>query len=222
MTPKTKPTATPLEIVNLRNYFYQDIYHQLMKVLLVLLLLLASLYGLRLAELEILPYPKYFVTSVDGEPLELISKARPNMTHPELIQWAVEAATDAYTFNFVNYRKALQKARAYFTARGHRAYLVALKESQNLDAVKRRKLVVYAIQSGAAKILRDSESDPSLRINGAFTWEIEIPMLITYENVTEKFPQNVILTAYVVRESYLVSEKGVGIHSYVLREVKGR
>jgi intracellular multiplication protein IcmL len=87
--------------------------------------------------------------------------------------------------------------------------------------VKKRKLVVYATQTGNAVVLENSTHNPNLMANGAYTWLVQIPMLLTYENTTEKFTQNTVLTATIVRQSTLVSEKGVGIHSFVSRVVQG-
>ncbi len=216
---KRVPVTTPLQIVMLRNFFYEDAYRHLMQIFLLLLILNIGLMGFGFAEAKLLPSPTYFVATPNGVPLKLIPVDKPNMSDSALLQWAVEASTNAYTFNFVNYRQSLQESSAYFTKNGYIAFLKALKESRNLEAVKKRKLVTYARQTGNAVVLDSSDTNPNLRTNGAYTWLVQIPMLLTYENLTEKFPQNTVLTATIVRQSTLVSEKGVGIHSFVLRVV---
>jgi hypothetical protein len=126
------PTSTPLELVVKRNAFYDDAYHRLMQIFLLLIVLNAGLIGFGIVESKLLPYPTYFFTSPTGVPMKIIPPDRPNMSDPALLQWAVEAATNAYTFNFVNYRQSLQESSAYFTKKGYTAFLSALKESRHL------------------------------------------------------------------------------------------
>lgn len=209
------------EMVLVRNYYYRNIYHKLMIICLGLLAITAVLAVFLHKEIKNIEPPKYFATTNDGVPLALIDLSLPNLQPNNLLTWASEATIAAYSINFVNYRTAVQNARSYFTRKGYLNYLNAVKDSNNLEAVKRKKMVVYARINGTPVILKDSNSDPNLRVNGAFTWQVQIPVVITFENSVpdDKIVQNNIVTMLVTRMSVLESPIGVGIDSFIIREV---
>ncbi|MBS0289057.1 MAG: type IVB secretion system apparatus protein IcmL/DotI [Proteobacteria bacterium] len=210
-----------LEMILLRNHYYYDSYRKLMIICICLLFIITMLaFFLRYEIKEIQP-PSYFATSIDGSPLPLIPLGLPNLQDNALKTWAMEAAIEAYNMNFVNYRYAIQKARAYFTPAGFENYLKAIQESRNLDALKRKKMIVYAQINGTPEILKDSNSDPNLRVNGKFAWRVQIPVIVTYENSIpeDRIIQTNILTMLITRMSPLESPIGVGIDSFVIREV---
>lgn len=208
---------TPLEMIWLRNHFYYTSYRQLMIACLGLILILIGLIYFYFYEASQIPPPRYFATNPQGTPLKPIPLTNANMDTNSLLLWATEAATSAYTFNFANYHTKLQEARESFTRQGYLYFLKALKDSGNLDAVIKNKLVVYAKPTGSATLLKNSSSDPNFHINDLYSWQVQIPMVLTYEGGgTFIQPQNVILTMTVTRVSQLESLKGVGIESFVL------
>lgn len=212
-----------LEMILLRNFYYRDGCRKMMTLCLCLLLMLVTLIVFLRYEQKNIPPPKYFATSYDGTPLTLVPLEFPNMQPNALLTWAVEAATSAYNINFVNYRRQIQTARSLFTHNGYNSYLKAIKESRNLDAVQKRKMVVYAKMNGAPSIIQDSKINPNLRgsIPNAFVWRVQIPLVLTYENSNpdDKIVQNNIVTLTISRMSTLESGSGVGIDSFVIREV---
>lgn len=211
------PISTPLEMVNLRNAFYQEAHRFLSKICLALIVLIIGLSLFCAFEVNRIPAPKYFATNSLGIPIVNVPVEEKYLSRAAVLEWAIDAGLTVNTYNFRNYRTAFQRARSFFTAKGYSDFLKALKESNNLEGVKQRKFVVYAVQSGEAKILDDSESNPKLRTNGAFTWRVEIPITLYYENATEKIPQSNLLKLRIVRQSTFVSESGLGIYSLVLQ-----
>jgi intracellular multiplication protein IcmL len=214
--------ATMQEMVMLRNLFYRDSFRSLMVVCLVLIgIVVMLMYALKY-ETKTVPEPVYFATTDAGLPIQIIGLKYPNKNDLALLEWASEAAVNVYTFNFVNYRNALQDARSYFTRTGYLNFMTALKASNNLIAVQSRKLLVSAQieANGTSMILRSTKTDDSFRINGRYAWQVQIPMLLTYESGgTDKFLQHIMLTMVITRMSPLESSSGLGIDSFVVREV---
>lgn len=210
-----------MEIVMLRNYYYFSNYRRLMIVCLIMLLITITLAFFLKYEINKLPPPRYFATTIYGEPLPLIPLDQPNMEDNALKTWAMEAAIDAYDMNFVNYRYAIQKARNYFTPAGYELYLNAIKESRNLDAVKRKKMIVYAKINGIPQILKTTYTDPNLNVDGAFAWQVQIPVVVTYENSNpqDKIVQSNVLTILITRMNPLESPTSIGIDSFVSQGV---
>lgn len=207
-----------IELILLRNFYYRDSYRKLLITALLLIMIIIALIYVLLYERKALPEPKYFATTYDGVPLARVPLRLPNMETNALLTWATEAMIASYTLNFSNYRVVLQNARSYFTRTGYDNFLNAIKISNNLDAVRSKKMVVYARIVGTPTIIRDSTSDPTFRINGAYTWQVEFPMSLIYENSNpeDRIIQNNKVTLLVRRLSTLEAEHGVGIDSMVL------
>lgn len=221
-----KGTAKPeytggLELVMYRNNFYRDNYRKLMLVCLGLIAIIAGLLYWAFYERSHKPAPQYFATTYDGKLIALKPLSDPNISDNALLQWATEAAVSAYTFNYVNYRKALQDSRIYFTQTGYQYFLKALKDSRNLDAVQERKFIVTATPTGAPTITKKGLYPPNTP-NATYIWMIQLPMMLKFINPTEQLTQNILLNMTISRVSTLESPQGVGIASFVMSEARGQ
>ena len=199
----------PLQVVTLRNEFYRDGQRKLFIIVLLSLianLILAILSGYIITHP---PAPKYFATSINGRITPLTPLNEPNQSDPAILQWANQAAIAAFTYNFVNYRAELQSASGYFTADGWQQFLTALQDSNNLDAVKAKKLVVSAVASSAPVFLQKGI------LNGRYAWRIQMPILVTYQSASEFSQQNLTVTMLVVRVDPLNSPRGIGIAQFI-------
>lgn len=202
-----------LEIVTLRNAFYKDKQH---KVILALMISVA----INLVQIAMLfyiithpPAPQYFATSINGRITPLFPLSEPNQSDSAIRQWANQAVIAAFTYNFVNYRDELQAASVFFTPEGWDQFMNALKESNNLDAVKAKKLVVSAVATGAPVILKKDI------LNGVYSWRVQMPILVTYQSASEFSQQNVLVTLLIKRISTLNSPRGIGISQIILSPV---
>lgn len=200
--------------VMLRNEFYRDRYRHTLSTCLLLILVIIALVGLSYYMYITRPTPKYFATTPDGKLLEMIPLAEPNLQTNTLLQWSARAATGAYTFNFVNYQTALQEVGKYFTAPGYNSFLKALKDSNNLEAVKAKKLVVSAVPTGTPIILKKG----ILKTNNQYGWEVQIPLLVSYQSANDLLRQDIVVTMLIVRISTLDSPDGIGIERFIVEE----
>lgn len=208
-----------LEIVQFRNNFYRDNYRRLMIICLGLVIIACCLAFWGFYERTHKPPAQYFATTYDGKLISLIPLSQPSLTDNALLQWATEAATTSYNFNYLNYRKALQDVRIYFTRSGYQYFLKALADSNNLTAMQDKKLIVSAAPTGAPVILKKGiYNDGSA--TGLFTWDVQLPMEINFRGATNVFTQKVVLNMRITRIPTLESPSGVGIATYVLSEGK--
>ncbi|MGE3318815.1 MAG: type IVB secretion system apparatus protein IcmL/DotI [Candidatus Berkiella sp.] len=215
--PPTAKYTGALELIVLRNNFYRDNYRRLMLVCLGLICLTGGLIYWGLYERTHQPLPQYFATTYDGKLIPIIPLSEPGLTPNSLLQWATDAAQACYTFNFVNFRKALQDIRIYFTKSGYQYFLKALKDSNNLDAIQSKQLVVSAVPTGAPVILKKgifNDGSPT----GVYSWTVQLPMQLEYRSSTDRFTQRILLTMLITRVSTLESPKGVAIASFVVSE----
>jgi intracellular multiplication protein IcmL len=199
-----------LTAVTLRNTFYRDGQRKIVLILLfsvIVNVLMLSLLGYLLTHP---PAPKYFATSINGRITPLFALDEPNQSDSAVLQWTNQAAIAAFTYNFVNYRTELQASSEFFTSSGWTQFLSALQSSNNLDAVKTKKLIVSAVATSAPIILQKG------LLNGRYSWRIQMPLLVTYQSASEFSQQRNIVTILVTRISTLNSPRGIGISQFVV------
>jgi intracellular multiplication protein IcmL len=204
-----------LEKVVIRNAFYRDGQHKIILILLISMIANALLGLLIVYLMTHPPQPKYFATSIHGRITPLFALDEPNQSDSAILQWANQAAIAAFTYNFVNYREELQASSGFFTSEGWSQFLQALQESNNLDAVKAKKLIVSAVATRAPVILQKGV------LNGRFSWRIQMPVLVTYQSASEFTQQNNVVTLLVTRVSTLNSPRGIGIAQFVVGPAGG-
>lgn len=198
-----------VEIVTLRKAFYRDNHRVVMGLLLICILVICVLTGGLIYLVNHPPMPKYFATTTDGRIMPLVPLDQPNLSTSALLQWANAAAIAAYTYNFVNYREALQEASENFTSNGWVDFMNALTSSNNLNAVIAKKLIVSAVATGAPVILAQGLLD------GQYSWKVQMPMLVTYQSASQFSQQSIVVTILITRISTLNSAKGIGIAQFI-------
>jgi intracellular multiplication protein IcmL len=204
-----------LTVVALRNKFYKDSQRKVILALLVALVVNVILATMLAYMISHPPLPKYFATSLNGRITPLFPLSQPNQSDSAVLQWANQAAIAAFSYNFVNYRDELQAASGFFTPEGWDQFLSALQQSNNLDAVKAKKLIVSAVATRAPIILQKGV------LNGSFAWRVQMPILVTYQSASEFTQQNNIVTMLVTRVSTLNSPRGIGISQFVVGPATG-
>lgn len=204
-----------LEKVVMRNKFYRDGHRRILVVLMIsfgINALLVFILGFMFTHP---PEPRYFATSINGRITPLFELDKPNQSDSAVLQWANQAAIAAFTYNFVNYREELQASSGFFTSAGWSQFLDALQQSNNLDAVKAKKLVVSAVATRAPVILQKGV------LNGQYSWRVQMPILVTYQSASEFSQTNNVVTMLITRVSTLNSPRGIGIAQFVVGPASG-
>jgi intracellular multiplication protein IcmL len=201
--------------VTLRRQFYKDSQRRVMMALLLSMLLNFILGGIFIYIVMNPPEPKYFATTVNGRITPLFPLDQPNQSDSAVLQWANQAAIAAFSYNFVNYRKELQAASGFFTPQGWSEFLRALETSNNLDAVRVKKLVVSAVATRAPIILQKGI------LNGRYSWRVQMPILVTYQSASEFSQQTNVVTMLITRVSTLNSPRGIGIAQFIVGPASG-
>ncbi|MDF1645978.1 MAG: type IVB secretion system apparatus protein IcmL/DotI [Legionellaceae bacterium] len=199
-----------LTAVKLRNKFYRDGQRKVIFILLLSIIVNFLMISLLVYLLTHPPTPKYFATSINGRITPLFALDEPNQSDSAVLQWTNQAAIAAFTYNFVNYRTELQASSGFFTSAGWTQFLNALEDSNNLDAVKAKKLIVSAVATSAPIILQKG------LLNGRYSWRVQMPILVTYQSASEFSQQRNVVTILVTRISTLNSPRGIGISQFVV------
>lgn len=199
-----------IEVVRSRNDFYRDNYRKVVIALLFCVFIIVTLVASIVYIITNPPEPRYFATTNDGRIMPLIPLEQPNLSDAALLQWANTAAISVYNYNFTDYRQRLQEASEYFTPDGWRAFLDALRASNNLNAVTEKKLVVTAVATKAPTVLERGI------LMGRYTWKVQLEMLVSYESPNQTVQQNLIVTMLIVRVPTLSSARGIGIAQFIV------
>jgi intracellular multiplication protein IcmL len=204
-------TTAPLGNVVIRNQFYRDGYRTLVRVALIEGLAIVALIFTFIIFLNIYtPERTYFATTEDGRVVPMVPLSQANLSKPALLSWAAQASSETMTFGFHDYRRRLQESSRHFTRRGWGSFTKALQDSGRIETITGNRQVVSATPRAAPTILAEG-----LMPNGVYRWEVEMPMLLTYElgQSTKSEPMNVRLV--IVRVPKLESANGVGIDQWV-------
>lgn len=218
---KSKEKAAPADKTNddegsglgtvlVRNEFYRDGYRSLLRLttimgIIIIGLILAMHATIQLSE----PENRYFATTSDGRLVPMVPLSQPNLSTPALTSWAAQAATEVMTFNFNDYRRRLQESSRNFTRKGWESFTVALQNSRTIDAVLENQQIVFAAPEGAPILLSEGI------INGRYQWDVQLPMVITYQSGARKRNDKLFVNLKIVRVPRLESPNGVGIEQWI-------
>lgn len=199
-----------LTAVCIRNQYYRSGQRKVTAILLISVAINILLISLLLYIINHPPAPRYFPTGLNGRVTTLYPLNRPNQSDESMLQWAGSAAIAAFSYNFVNYREELQASSGFFTADGWRLFLNALEQSNNLDAVREKKLIVSAVPISPPVIVRKGY------VANRFTWIVRIPILVTYQGGDAYTQQSNMVEMRVTRVSTLNAPRGIGISQFVV------
>lgn len=221
-------TQNSLDLINIRNNFYFKSYRSIIAANILVMLLLGLIIGFFEYQKKTTSGSKYFPTTVDGilidmPPLNvnhlklsklltdnkgfLIDQPKININdlskdqdNALVLYWAKKVTLKMFDYDYINYRRALEELRNYFTTGGHELFMKALADSKNMETIKASQRVVRAEIVG----------EPTLKriglISNKYAWQVFVPVDIFYENVTdEPLIQKIIAKMWIIRTNTLRS-----------------
>lgn len=208
--------ATPEEDMSglgrvvVRNEFYRDGYRSLLRLATLQGFLILGLLGAMYFVIQVhQPENRYFATTEDGRLVPMVPLNEPNMSTPALMSWVAQAATEVMTFGFNDYRRRLQESSRNFTRRGWESFTQALSRSRIIEMVEANQQVVTAAPQGAPIIVSEG------LVAGRYQWEIQMPLILTYQSGARTRTDNLLVTLIVVRIPRLESANGIGIEQWI-------
>lgn len=193
-----------------RNSFQRDRYYFMVRVTMALAGLCLFL-GIGLVVLALhRPQPMVLVENQNGRvvPVTPLNTTVDSLSTVEV--WMEHAVVAANTYNFANYKEALagpDGAERFFTVEGWNGWLTALEQSGNLAAVKERKMVASASPAGGPVLVKEGVED------GVYTWQFQLPVVLTYQVLNRAQNQHVTLLVTVVRAAIAKHPSGLAIKS---------
>lgn len=158
----------------------------------------------------------FYSTSMNGRYSSLTPLEQPNLSDSAVLQWASEAATAAYSYDFAHYQEEIAKqAKPFFTPQGWSAFTDELERSNILDTVKAKKLIVSAVNIAPPVIVRKGV------FFGRTLWRVSLPLLITFQSPSEFRQQKYYVMIQIERTSTLDNPRGIGITQFTIESTEG-
>ena len=195
-----------------RNAFARERYEFLLKTNFVTLAFLALsvvvnvFYGMREQRME------FFAVSPEGRVTPIQALDRPVQSIAQVRNWATEALLSSLTLSFANYKSQMNEYQLNFTDQGWRSYQEAMRNSKVIDTIIAQQLVTSAVATGAPVVKARGMSE-----GGRYGWQMEIPIVVTYESTSQKQQANYLIELTVVRRPESENPSGLGIAQILLK-----
>ena len=158
------------------------------------------------------PQPEYFATTADGRLIPLVPISEPYVAQETLLAWVTEAVTQAYTLDYVHYRKQLTAMRPNFSDEGFKNHLQALEAAGTLEAILQRRLVSQVVPTAPPVVVNQGV------LADRYAWKIEMKLGLSYQGASSmSAPQDVVAEVLVVRMPTHEVPRGLALHQLITR-----
>lgn len=144
------------------------------------------------------PKKEFVWTSNAGAVCNVTPISEPHINQQIVANFALEAAVSAYTYNYVNYRRAVtETADRYFTTDFRNSYIPAFADSAALKSVLENYFIVSAVNP--------PNRPPQIKSvgrkggTGAYYWDIQVPLKVSYSSGRRTSDENILATVRVIR-----------------------
>lgn len=187
-------------------------YLRAMKVSMIALSLLGlSLVGNAVQMLS-RPDPLYYAATNDMRVVPLKPMSEPVFSDAGLLNWTSSVVTQTLTLDFLNFRKQLTDLQQYYTKEAFVELLKSLDGSGNLDRIRQRRLTTQAVLDRAPVIVASG------MMQGALSWKIEVPVVVSYESTRGvETTQRMVAEVLVQRADTRKVPQGVQVRQLILR-----
>lgn len=198
-----------LQLVLERNQFYRDNYRQACLALVLLIVLNVALFlSITIKILNPLQ-PRYFATTTAGKIITLHPLTDKTVSDGYVLQWTADQVRRAFSQDYIHWRDQLSDVSSSFTPNGWRAFLSAMKSTNNLSTLVQLKMVSNAKVTGAPVIARQ------LVVGGHYVWDVKLPILVTYQNADKTIPMPLEVNILVIRMPVQDYPQRIAINNFI-------
>lgn len=190
------------------NNFYRAQYAWLLRILNLLLIVIAIIFGVIIYQAYNKPWPSYYQSGADGSISRIYAITSPVIGARALRDWSTQVAVSAYTYNFNDYLARFKETSEYFTAEGWSAFAYSVNQSAIIDKLITQKMIVSAVASDATVIVDQRV------INGTWTWKVQVPLLVSYRGGVIASQSELVITMLVTRVPSSVVPKGIAVAQF--------
>lgn len=155
------------------------------------------------------PVREYFATNGMQQPVPLRPLSDPVVTREGLLAWARDCAVSAYDIDYVHWPEQARRAQACFGDTAWRGFGAAFR--RNLDTIKEKSLVGRPVPLGPPEIVREAV------IGDRYTWRVQMPIRVVYENTQGGVPDDLLLDMTVSRTDEPEHPRGIAFVVFVAK-----
>lgn len=152
---------------------------------------------------------RYFYVDGRNPPRPAVALTSPVVDDTQLREWTVRAVLAVYNVNYHDYPEQLNTAGRRFTANGWNSFATSYIQSGNFDAMKRARMLCSA-ETQRAAVIREATV-----VDGRLAYTVQFPILQTCENTQQSSPNNLMITATVIRTDDIDKPDGLAIDQLV-------
>lgn len=163
-------------------------------------------------------FPKYrYIATTDNKAVCDIGTQANNIISPAMLEeFAKEAALNAYSYDYVNYRTIIgDVTNRYFTERGRKSFLKSLDDSGNLERVVKGRLIMKAFATTGPQ-LENEGKEGARRF-----WIVYVPMAIEFYVGGSSAPSNTqdfLAEVKIMQDqASALNPKGINVDSIILK-----
>lgn len=150
----------------------------------------------------------YFAKSIVGNTLPMSALGKFNVSPRSLLNWAMVATTNAFTMDFENYPKILDRISSFFTKTGFDNFKISLDSSGRLSEIIDKKLITSAVVVDYPVIVAEGMQGNN------YLWKIQLPIAVTFQGAIEDtYQQWLVVTLIIKKVPNKELKQGIGIEN---------
>lgn len=151
----------------------------------------------------------YFATNGMQAPIPMRPLSDPVVTRDGLLAWARDCAVTAYDIDFAHWQEQARRAQTCFMEPAWRGYGTSFR--RNLETIKEKSLTARPVPLGPPQIANQAI------IGDRYTWRVQMPIRVVYENVNGRVPDDLMLDMTVVRTDDPEHPRGIAFAVFVAK-----
>ncbi len=158
------------------------------------------------------PTPVYYAVTPDLQVAKLVPLDKPVLTEQGLINWTADVVTSSISLDFLDWREKLQSVRANYSKEAFNSFTKSMSDAGILQMIQEKRLNLSSVVKQAPVITNSGI------INGAMSWKIEFPILLSYESSQGvELTQELFAEIIVSRASTVSTPRGLVLKQVVLK-----
>lgn len=214
----TDTGESALTVIVESRQWWREQYKQKTMTILVLLMALGLSVTLNIAQVVMMPTPKYFAQNADLTMTEMVPLDEPYVTQQGVTDWSVSVLSKIISLRFDRVEEQLTEVKPMFFDRAFADFVRSLKSAGTIDMVRSNRLIMNPSLLSSPIITGQGKNESNI-----MTWRISVPIMISYESSQGVFlNQKVSASMLIERVSLFENEKGILVRQLVLTPYKGR
>lgn len=162
---------------------------------------------------------RYIPTNSNGQIMPLVALNTPNLSDEQVAIWVTKAITDTFSFNYVNYREVLGKAKGDYTPEAWERFEANVLPHL-IETVRENQYIL------SAQPTQTPTKEATGLDNGVFSWRYKIPFHLTFHSGNDNSSRDagnssshdVIIEVVVKRQAETLQQNGLGISQVIMTE----